>query len=200
MVTPLGRAAIETAHQMGLLPLVAVAVAQWQGKKPDAGLWWLSVAFGVSWLADSAAHWLNPWTITFTYVISQSALVGAVFLARKDALRLLGALLFVGGVAMFARDAAGHDYLLHGVAWLSAACIAAEECQTPALRRVCTALVVYYGIGCVAYFVYAGWPGWTTWGVYQSTRLMGIALFCYAVWHPISHLSVMRQQRRMYAA
>lgn len=195
MVSSLGRIALESAHQIGLLPLAVVAFAQWNGKQPDLALWWLSVAFVVSWLADSAAHWLNPWTVTFTYVISQSALVGAVFLSRKDALRLLGALCVVGAVAMFARDAAGHDYLLHGVAWLSAACIAAEA----SLGRLRTALVIYFGLGCVAYLAYAGWPGWTTWGVYQLTRVAGLSLFAAVVWHPDTLPKVVRLPRRVYA-
>ncbi len=181
----------ETSHWIGLLPLATVLIAWWKGKQPDPALWWLSVAFVVSWLADSLGHWFSPTAVTFSYVISQSVLVGAVFLSRREAVRLFWMLLCLAPLAVFLIPiTGGHDYLLHLVAWVSAAIIAQEH----ALGRLRTALVVYFGLGSAAYLWLATAVSLPAMLTYQSTRLAGILLFCAVAWNPRPRLSVIRSR------
>ena len=181
---------------MGLVPLGVVTWRWWTDGEMPAQYWWLGVAFAVSWLADSAAHWLNPWTVTFVYVVGQSCLVAAVFLSRRDAIAFLGAMLVVGVIAILAQP--GRDFLLHIVGWASVACVVAE--QGKALSRMRAALLVYFGLGVVAYVVYAGWPSFPTWGAYQLTRLAGILVFCAALRATSPHLAVLRSAREARVA
>lgn len=173
----------ELAHGLGLVPLVWVAVLSLlavvgvRSKQPDAALWWLGVAFGVSFVADSAKHWfgLSTYQVLFSYVVSQSVLVVAVY-RRTEAIPYLAALSVLGVVAWYTRDARGHDYLLHAVAWGSAARVVWMDGK--GLLR--TALVIYFAGGLLTYLVLTAHGTYTTWSAYQLTRLVGIALFCVA--------------------
>lgn len=167
------------AWGLGLVPLLCVAAT----KAPKA-YWWLAGAFAVSFLADASAlltaapHWVSR-----VYVVSQAALVGAVFLDRPDALWTLAALVFLGLVGVFLQPA-GPELFTHTCAWGLVALLAYEIAPQP-LRR---SLLVYFGWGLLAWAAYVMVPGWPSWLAYQGTRLVGIALFGYACWKPAPEL------------
>ena len=166
------------AHFLGLLPLVLVAAF----RAPRA-YWWLALAFAVSFLADSVARFTDPFWVSRVYVVSQSALVCAVFLHRTDALWTLACLVALGLLGVFLQPA-GPELFTHVCAWGLAALLACEIAPQP-LRR---SLLVYFGWGLLAWFGYVLFPGWTSWLCYQATRLVGILLFGYACWKPTPEL------------
>lgn len=166
---------------MALVPLVWMGGLTVRGYIRGWEWWWLAIAFGVSWLADTAALVADPWIISAVYPLGQSALVGLVFLTRRDGLRFLMALLAVGVAAMLWRGAAGPEVLLRTVAWGAVVGIVLDRW---ALGRLRTTLLVYFGLGLFAWWLYALSPGWWTWGAYQFLRLAGILLFCAAALKP----------------
>jgi hypothetical protein len=186
----IARVVSELAAEMGLIPLVFLAVRQVRGQRAGAAWWWLALAFAVSWLADTAALFVDPDLVGNLYPVTQAALVGAVLLDRLDAMRLAVALVIVGVVAVLWHGPLGIDVLLRTVAWGSVAWIAWER---PALGRLRDCLVVAFGAGLVAWWWYAFAPGWWSWGVYQGVRLLGILLFCGAAARPAPQLRVVRR-------
>src|SRR5947208_264158 len=107
----------EIAHQMSLLPLLWLALLHARGVHRDAAWWWIAGAFGVSWLADTAAHWVSPWMVSAVYPVSQSAIIGAVLLGRRDAMAFLGALVCMALLSLFWEGVNGPMILLRTVAW-----------------------------------------------------------------------------------
>lgn len=168
----------EAAHWLGLVPVVVVAVT----RAPKA-YWWLALALGVSFLADSVAHVLDPFWVSRVYVVTQAALVAAVFLSRAEALWTLACLVALGLLGVFLQPA-GPELFTHTCAWGLAALVAYEFAPQP-LRR---SLLVYFGWGTLAWFAYVAVPGYPSWLAYQATRVLGIGLFAYACWHPAPEL------------
>lgn len=174
------------AEWLGLVPLAYVVYRDRRFPiHVDAAYYWLAAAFGVSFLADRSAHWVPSW-VAFSYVVGQSVLTCAVF-DRRLALRLLPMLSLVALLALAVwppADPITHrrppEVLLHLIAWGTAACVVWEEAKG-ALR---TALSTYFAVGTVAYLVMAFSPGFTTWYLYQASRVVGIGLFCLAVADP----------------
>lgn len=169
-----------SAWWLGLVPLVLVAAT----KAPKA-FWWLAGAFAISWLADTITFFtVQPWWTSRVYVVSQAALVCAVFLPRKEALGLL-VFLVLAGLCAIALEPKGPELPLHLVAWGLAAGIAEDE--APLLLK--RSLVAYFGLGALAWLFYVSLGlehSW--WLAYQSTRVLGIGLFGYACWHPTPQL------------
>jgi hypothetical protein len=161
----------EVAHHLGLVPLAWLAIKRVR----DTAYWWLGMAFGVSWIADTLAHFMGQSRVSLAYPVSQAALIGAVFLTRKDAWQLVGILL---SAAIAALLFSGWDLLLHTIAWGSIVGIMWDKWQLGHLR---TSLLVTFGLGLLAWWGYVAHPGWTTWLLFQSCRLVGTLVFCYAV-------------------
>lgn len=164
------------AWWLGLLPLVFV----WAKNAPKA-FWWLAGAFAVSWLADAVTFFtVQPWWTSRVYVVSQSALVCAVFLSRPQALGLL-VVLVCGGLCAIMLEPKGPEIPLHLVAWGLAAGIAEDEAPQP-LKR---ALLAYFGLGSLVWLFYVALGLQHSWWLaYQGTRVVGISLFGYACWKP----------------
>lgn len=182
----------EVTHQMGLVPLVWLAGLHLRGQRRAAQYWWLAAALLVSWLADTASHFLEPgdrWPVVIAYPVLQSSLAGAVFLGRRERLQFVAALVVVGVVAILWRGAEGPDVVLSAVASLGVAGIVVDRW---ALGRMRTALLVYFGLGWVCLVGYALWPGYPSWAVYQIARAAGMALFCWACLHPAPSLTLER--------
>lgn len=165
-MSPLG----EGAHALGLLPLLWVA----SHFERRAEYWWLAVAFGVSFLADSAAHTLNPAVVSAVYPVLQAGLVGAVFLSRANASAFVALLVAAGWASL--QLGQSPDWLLHSVAWVGCAFLAYHR----APGRVKEALVLYFGLGWLAWLSYVLSPGWASWGTFQGIRALGILWFCLA--------------------
>lgn len=144
-----------------------------------AAAWWgIAAAFGISWVADSAAHWMAPWLVSAVYPVSQAALVGLVLLPRVEAAWFIGALVLVGIVAVLTNGTNGPDRLLHTVAWLSIVGLLARR-PSP-FQRLALAFAALW----LAWIAYALSPGWPTWLVFQGMRLGGILAFCRIAWKP----------------
>lgn len=181
---PLTRFVSEFASEMGLVPILWLF---WRGRDLDAAWWWIAGAFAVSWTADTAALWIDPWLIGAVYPVTQSAIIGAVFLSRWDAAKLVVLLVIVGVIDGVWHGSIGPDILLRSVAWLSIVGIIYPLRQLERLR-IC--LLVAFGLGWVCWMGYTIWPGWTSWLIYQGVRLAGILLFCWASLKPGPRLRV----------
>lgn len=183
-MSPLVVAVSQVASNMALLPLGWLVL---KGRKLDIAWWLLAGAFAVSWLADTAANWFDPWIIGAVYPVSQAAIVAAVFLDRRNTLKLILILLLVGVVDVFWKGVDSPDILLRTVAWLSIVGIAYPLKQLGTLR---VSLLVSFGVGWLAWMWYAMNPGWPSWIGYQSVRLVGILLFCWAATSPLPRLRI----------
>lgn len=170
----------EVAHQMALLPVLWLAVRREQ--RPE--WWWLAGAFAVSWIADFAAHYTNPWLPAAVYPISQVGIIATVFLARRDAALLVAILAGIGVGAIWWQGVRGPDVLLQVVASASVVGIA---WQLP-MQRLRLVLLVAFGGGAIAWLVYVIAPGWATWGLYQAVRASSLGLFCWANLDRAPHL------------
>lgn len=169
------------ATSIGVIPLLWLAWLHFRKCDPGVAWWWLAGAFAVSWIADTAAHWVNPWLISPLYLITQGSLVGFVFLDRKDDKVLILTLGVTAMAAALWKGLSAPDVLLHTVAWLS---IVGIVWNLPQLDRLRTSLLVYFGLGWFCWMGYAYTPGWYSWSIYQTVRLTGILLFCWAVSSP----------------
>lgn len=163
----------ELAHHMALLPVVALG---WK-RVGEPAYWWLGLAFFVSWLADSAAHVVNPSLVSLVYPLTQVGLVALVLVPRQDADRVLGVAALVAVSAVIVPT--GLDVLLRTVAWGAIAGMAWPRKDLGLLRW---SLVLAFGVGLLAWYGYVLWPGWASWIIYQGVRAMGISVFCVAVW------------------
>lgn len=181
----------ELAHQMGLIPLVWLAVLRLRGRSIGLAWWWLAAAFFVSWLADSAAHWVDPDLAGNLYPITQAALVGAVLLDRLEAMQFVCALVIVGIVAVLWHGPLGIDVLLRTVAWGAVTIIV---WRLPLPGRLRASLLVTFGLGWLCWMAYASAPGWWSWSIYQAGRALGIALFCMAASNPVPRLRLARRE------
>jgi len=136
-------------------------------RSKDAALWWLAAAFGVSFLADLAAHWIAPLpTISVAYPVLQCGLVGAVLLNRAEAEWFVLTLAVVG-IAAVGIHRAGLDVFLHTVAWLGVAGIVIDR---PALGAIRGSLLVTFGLGWIAWLGFVAHP---TLAVWDCTRCVG---------------------------
>lgn len=178
----------EIAHAIGLVPLLWLIGLAWQRDNRDAAYWWLATAFGVSFLADTAAHFVNPGVTGNVYPLLQAGLVGCVLLDRVEIQVLLITLGIVGAGAVLWLDTGGY-VPLHTVAWLGTAGIVYQSQVLGPLRW---SLIMTFGVGWLFWLLYAAHPGWFGWGLYQLTRVAGMALFCAAALHPSPPLRLVR--------
>ena len=172
---------------MGAAPLIWLAWLHFKGKKLDVAWWWIAGAFFVSWLADTASHWTGHPLVSVTYPVTQVGIIGAVFLNRYDAMKLVAVLVVVGVADVLWQGVQGPDILLRTVAWLSIVGIAYPLKQLGKLRA---SLLVSFGVGWFCWMVYAIDPGWPSWGTYQIVRLTGILLFFLAANSPLPRLRI----------
>lgn len=175
---PLDQLPFGVAHHMALVPLVWLLVLHARGNARDVAWWWLGAAYAVSWLADTAAHVVSPWLVSAVYPVTQAGIVGAVLLDRRRASLYASVLVLIGVAAVLSpHSLTGPDLILRSVAWGAVAYLALHR---PELGRLSVALFASFGVTLVAWWGYAFLPGWATWSTYQTARLVGIALFCYA--------------------
>lgn len=159
---------------VGLIPLLWLML----GPSRDHRWWWMAAGFAVSYLADAVAAVSAPTFVSQLYPVTQAALFVLVLAPRRSREWLIGGLLCCAGVSVAWREAQGLDILLHVVAWGT---VAAMGWFTP--HRLRLALMTYFAGGAVLWCAYVFSPGWITWGAYQVTRLLGVALWCVAASH-----------------
>jgi len=157
---------------MGLIPLVWLAVR----RERRAEWWWLAAAFGVSWLADTAAHFGDPLLFGTVYPVGQAGLVVVVLAERHQAAAFVGLLMVAGLVAVLWEGITGPDLFLETIA---AAIVVSVAWRLPD-RRLRATLVYAFGVGWLAWVGYTLSPGWLSWGLYQATRVVAAAMFCWA--------------------
>ncbi len=180
----------EIAHWMALLPLAMLAGLSVGGHRCDPGYWWIAGGFSVSWLADTVAHWVNPWTVTLVYPITQTTLILAALLTRKATIYVLGALAFIAVITLVLRGTKGPDLILHSASSLVVVAVAFEMWELPARLRA--SLIVYFGAGLITWLIHVQWLVVATWYPYQAARLAGLLLFCYAAWRCTPSLKLAR--------
>lgn len=170
----------EIAHQMGAIPLLWLITLTVRGKPREPQWWTLAIAFFVSWLADSAvdAH-MNAWVVSVAFPVGQTALIGAVFFNPVPAMLLAVVLVVVGCLAVAVQGVSGPDVILSSVAALAVILCVWNSPQ----RKVRASLLVYFGLGQVAWLILAALMTTPTWYGYQACRLIGLLLFCWASWN-----------------
>lgn len=179
----------ELAHALGLVPLLWLVGLRARGKQRDAAFWWVAIAFGVSFLADTVAHWITPSVVGNVYTLLQASLIGLVLLDRGEAVAFAG-LLLAASLMVAGIDPGGRDLILSTAAWLGVAVIA-YRIRSPFRRS----LLATFGGGWVAWCWYAADPGWASWLAYQGTRAVGTGLFCWAAYRPRVRLTLHRNDR-----
>lgn len=165
------------AHHMALLPLAWLLALRICGERRSAAWWWIAGAFGVSWLADTAAHWISPWIIGAVYPITQAVMIASVLLPRWEAVVFALVVIAVGIAETLIQgrtELTSPNVLLRTVAWGGVALIARGH------GRLTLALLTAFGLGWAAWMAYAITPGWPSWGVYQIVRATSLVLFCWA--------------------
>lgn len=163
----------EVAHQIGLLPGIAMAIF---GRKLPARYWLLAAAFSVSWLADSLAKYLDgSWTASYVWIPIQMALVLVALL--EDPMRRLFAVTSLAVVAFgsAALSWPGPDVLVTLGGSVAVLALASGPAVVP--------LYLYFGAGSVSYLWMIGHlddvlPGWYA---YQASRLSAYLAFAVLV-------------------
>lgn len=177
----------EIAHWMALLPLACLSVV---GRRCDSAYWWIAGGFAVSWFADTAAHWVNPWAVTLVYPITQTTVIAAALLSRQATIKVLCGLCALAGLSIVLRGIYGPDVLLYAAASVPLVWIAWTEKALPARLRA--SLLVYFGVGLLTWLIHVQWLVVETWWPYQGSRLAGLLLFCYAAWRCTPTLKLAR--------
>lgn len=175
---------------MALIPLLWLALLRFKGRACGVEWWWIAGVFFVSWLADTAAHYFNPWVGSEVYPMLQAAIIALVFLSRRDALKLILVVGAAGLLDLALFGISSWDILLRTVAW--GAVIGIVYPLTQIVRLRLTLLMLFLG-GLLAWYAYAIWPGWWSWSIYQASRFMAITFFCWAAYHPEPHLKILRR-------
>lgn len=177
------RVIAEAATLVGVLPLGWLVTQRLRGRAISSRDWWLAAALAVSWIADLAAHAVGQdgrLLISLIYPISQAGLVGVALLDRSPARLFVALLLCVGLVAMLLQGQGPHtpDVVLRTVAWGSVTWLAWNDRELGRMRIV---LLTAFGVALLAWYGYVASPGWTSYLVYQSVRLVAALAFCWAV-------------------
>lgn len=163
---------------LGLVPLWWL-VFRWgfwpRAPRPARYQWLIAAAYAVSFVADIAGLHGYETLAGNLYPLSQAGLIALALLPLGQAEHALGVLL---GVAVFAvcwRGVAHDDVLLNTVAGLLVTGLALRV-----RGRLRLALLVSFGLGTVLWWWLAAEPTWASWSAYQSSRVIGTLLFCWA--------------------
>lgn len=109
------------------------------------------------------------------YPVMQTAVIGAVFLPRRDAWMVAGVLL-IAAIAGLLLEAPGPSLWMDTLS----AGIVVGLVWPRSLGRLRTSLLVGFGGGWLAWVGYMFAPGYLMWGLYQMTRVFATGLFCWA--------------------
>lgn len=159
---------------MALLPVLWLAVLAWHHQQRSAMWWALALTLSVSWLADTAAHWADPWLAMALYPALQALVLGAVLVPTPALWRFAALILAATLLPLLWRGVAHPDILARTICWAGLVTIAWPH------RALRVPVAVTFGLGWVAWLGYNFLPSWLTWGVYQSVRALGLGVFCWA--------------------
>lgn len=171
------RIPFEVAHQSGLVPGLVVLLL-WRKLPKKVRL--LSVAWAISWAADSVTHYIGGgFRNSYFWLPVQISLVLFVFIEG-----VLAKLTAVAAVAVLTAMAValtypGPDFLLSAFGSIAILEVARGPLAVP--------VYVYFGLGTLAYLVWAGglFGGVIDgWNLYQNCRLVTYALFVPIVLYP----------------
>ncbi len=167
-------------HWAALIPIAWLGALQLRGIRRDRGYWLLAVAFGVSWLADTASHWVDPFVVSVVYLSAQAGVIGLVLLTRWQAAWFVVLLTITGFVALALHPTRKLDVLQHSVAWLGICAVALNRWE---IGNVRTALLVAFLPLWVAWIWYViAWPSFPAGYTVQTVRLVGLLSFSGAIW------------------
>lgn len=170
---------------LGLVPLIwLVAQVWWRGEHPYAEWWLLACAYGVSWLADTAAQYVGHALAANAYPLLQCGMLVAILVREKrQALTVIGTFALVGMLSVVAFGPKNH-VALHTVAWLTVAGLAWQQ---RGLGPVRWALVMTFGVGWLAWMGFQLNPvSFAPWIGYQVVRAVGTALLCRSMARQVS--------------
>lgn len=165
----------EVTHHMALVPLLWLIVLAYYGQPRSAAAWGLGMVLGISWVADTAAHWMDPWLVSAIYPLAQAVLLAVVLLPYAAAWRFAGTVLAVGALALVSRGVERPDWIIHTVSWVGMGLIVWRS-----RGRLRLAVLSSFGLGWLGYLGYAFAPSFPTWGMYQGIRALGLGVFCWA--------------------
>ncbi len=169
----MGHRVAEFMHWIALLPLAWLCVLHVRGKTRDRGYWLIAVAFGMSFLADTAAHWIDWTVVSVTYLGAQAGIVGMVLLTRWQAAWFVVLLTITGFVALALHPTRKLDVLQHSVAWLGICAVALNRWEIGNVRTALWVVWIWYVIA---------WPSFPAGYTVQSVRLVGLLSFSGAIW------------------
>lgn len=187
MTGPLAVGIVATA--VGAVPLAWLGDRVRDGGSPDASYWWLAIAFAISVVSDTASLFerVDRTLASLVYPVAQSGLIGAALLLRRSTAILFVAALAAGAALAVSTWTPGrYDLAFRAVAW---ACLCGIAWHIPRFRA---SLLVYFGLGIIAWAALLASSGWPTYLAYQGTRVLGIVLFCAATRSSVPTLRLTR--------
>ena len=158
---------------MALLPVIWLGVLSSYGQRRSP-LWWaLALVLAVSWIADTAAHFIDPWIVSAIYPFIQALLLSIVLLPLA-ALRQVAVVLISVGVLMLWLGGATHPEVIgRTITWTSLLVVAWPH------QAIRWPIVLTFGLGWLGWIAYSLHPGWATWGCFQGIRALGLGSFCW---------------------
>jgi hypothetical protein len=171
-----------------LLPLAALAIGRWRGRRYARCWWWLASGYAVSWVPDALAFWGRPgvvWIASHVYPVAQAgAILSGLARRRGEARWLLGILGAAAWWSLWFTDVRQPGV----VTWVVGALLILWLLwRRRDLGLGNWSLLIYFGLGLVfrAQFWWAMETRtiWTDviWLGYQGCRLTGLGLLTWAV-------------------
>lgn len=165
----------DAAALLGAVPILWLTLRYWIGRRVSVVSWWIASGFAVSLLTDLVVRSHPAWGFVASpvYLVSQAALMTAAFLPPMEAWGVLFTLVAVGEAALLFVGPRQPDVLLHTTAFLLTLIVGRKS-------RYRWSFASAFGAGLLAWWGYCLDPGWPSWLAYQSCRLVGVILFCWA--------------------
>lgn len=178
----------DISTSLGAIPLAWLGLLRWQGKRLDAGWWWIAAAFFVSFVTDVLAHFTASGQpiLAFAYPMSQSVFIGWALLNDRSSKLLHVALLTVVAISVaVSRPVSTPDVIFRTIAWGSVVWIVFDQ---GALGRLRFAMLVYFAGGLLVWYWFAATRQFDALLAVQAVRALGVGLFCFAATDPAPQL------------
>jgi len=167
---------------MALLPLLWLGLLWYYGQRRSP-LWWaLAIVLAVSWLADTLAHFVDPWIVSAIYPLVQALLLSVVLLPRRDLHHVAAVLLGIGALTLWLGGTTHPEVIGRTIAWTAVLVVAWPH------QAIRWPVVITFGLGWLGWIAYSLHPGWTTWGAFQGIRAVGLGSFCWVSAPKLAHV------------